>query len=112
RLITLSCAGGAYLNFMGNEFGHPEWIDFPREGNNWSYKHARRLWSIADNYELRFHWLKDFDRELIQLVRKHRLLEIPEIWKKWENKADQVLIYSRGDLLFVFNFSPNQSYND
>lgn len=112
RLITLSCAGGAYLNFMGNEFGHPEWIDFPREGNNWSYKHARRLWSIVDNYELRFHWLKDFDRELIRLVRKHRLLEIPEIWKKWENKADQVLIFSRGDLLFVFNFSPNQSYND
>lgn len=112
RLITLSCAGGAYLNFMGNEFGHPEWIDFPREGNNWSYKHARRLWSIADNYELRFHWLKDFDRELVGLVRKHRLLEIPEIWKKWESKADQVLMYSRGDLLFVFNFSPNQSYSD
>jgi 1,4-alpha-glucan branching enzyme len=112
RLITLTCAGGAYLNFMGNEFGHPEWIDFPREGNNWSYKHARRLWSISDNYDLRFHWLKDFDRELIHLVRSHKLLEYPEVWKKWESKSDQVLVYSRGDLLFVFNFSASQSYSD
>jgi 1,4-alpha-glucan branching enzyme len=112
RLITASCAGGAYLNFMGNEFGHPEWIDFPREGNGWSYQHARRLWSISDDYELKFHWLKDFDRDMISLLRENRLLEIPEIWKVWENKADQVLAYTRGDFLFVFNFSPDCSYTD
>ncbi|MCF8360364.1 MAG: alpha amylase C-terminal domain-containing protein [Prolixibacteraceae bacterium] len=112
RLVTASCAGGAYLNFMGNEFGHPEWIDFPREGNGWSYKHARRLWDIADDPELRFHWLKDFDRDMIKLIRENNLLAIPEIWKWWENKADQVLIYNRGDLVFVFNFSPHTSYTD
>ncbi|MGF7139537.1 alpha amylase C-terminal domain-containing protein [Roseimarinus sediminis] len=112
RLLTASCAGGAYLNFMGNEFGHPEWIDFPREGNHWSYRHARRLWSLADNYELRFHWLKDFDQEMIALIKKHELLTIPEIWKLWENKADQVLAYQRGSLLFVFNFNAHTSFTD
>jgi 1,4-alpha-glucan branching enzyme len=112
RLVTASCAGGAYLNFMGNEFGHPEWIDFPREGNNWSYQQARRLWSISDNYELRYHWLKDFDREMINILKENRLLNIPEIYKVWENKPDQVLAYSRGNLFFVFNFSPYTSYTD
>lgn len=112
RLITASCAGGAYLNFMGNEFGHPEWIDFPREGNGWSYKHARRIWSIADNHELKFHWLSDFDRDMIALIREKHLLSIPEIWKIWENKDDQVLVYTRGDLLFAFNFNPFKSFVD
>ncbi len=112
RLLTASCAGGAYLNFMGNEFGHPEWIDFPREGNGWSYKHARRIWSISDDYELRFHWLKDFDKDMIRLIKETNLLSIPEVWKIWENKGDQVIVYSRGNLLFVFNFSPTQSYTD
>lgn len=112
RLITASCAGGAYLNFMGNEFGHPEWIDFPREGNGWSHQHARRIWSISDNYELRYHWLKDFDRDMIQLLKEKDLLKKPEIWKVWENKADQVLAYTRGNLMFIFNFNPNKSFTD
>jgi 1,4-alpha-glucan branching enzyme len=112
RLITASCAGGAYLNFMGNEFGHPEWIDFPREGNNWSYRHARRIWSVADNQDLRYHWLSDFDREMIGMIRKNNLLQIPEIWKVWENSADQVLAYTRGNLFFVFNFNPSQSFTN
>jgi 1,4-alpha-glucan branching enzyme len=112
RLITASCAGGSYLNFMGNEFGHPEWIDFPREGNNWSYKHARRLWSLADNNDLKYHWLKDFDREMIQLIRTNNLLAIPEVYKIWENKADQVLVYKRGGYMFIFNFNPTQSFTD
>ncbi|HKM92144.1 MAG TPA: alpha amylase C-terminal domain-containing protein [Prolixibacteraceae bacterium] len=112
RLITASCAGGSYLNFMGNEFGHPEWIDFPREGNDWSYRQARRLWSISDNVDLRYHWLKDFDRQMVKLLRDHQLLSIPEIWKIWDNNTDQVLVYTRGDLLFVFNFNPSVSFTD
>jgi 1,4-alpha-glucan branching enzyme len=64
RLITFATNGGGYLNFMGNEFGHPEWIDFPREGNNWSYKYARRQWNLVDNTNLKYHWLADFDREM------------------------------------------------
>jgi 1,4-alpha-glucan branching enzyme len=112
RLATLTCAGGAYLNFMGNEFGHPEWIDFPRAGNNWSFKHARRLWSIADNEELRYHWLGDFDREMIRLVRENNLLQIPEVQWIHDNKDDKVLVYKRGNFLFVFNFNPVQSFPD
>ena len=110
RLATLSCAGGAYLNFMGNEFGHPEWIDFPREGNNWSYQHARRIWSISENPELRFHWLLDFDRDMINLAKNERLLEEPYIQWITDNPSDQVLVFARKDLLFIFNFNPSASF--
>lgn len=112
RLATLSCAGGAYLNFMGNEFGHPEWIDFPREGNNWSYAHARRQWSLEDNKDLKYCWLSDFDREMITLVRKSKLIDIPEVNWVHDHKEHQILVYSRGKYLFVFNFNPNQSFAD
>jgi 1,4-alpha-glucan branching enzyme len=112
RLATLSCAGGAYLNFMGNEFGHPEWIDFPREGNNWSYAHARRLWSIADNKELRFHLLSDFDREMIQFAKASGLIETPQVNWVYDHKGNEILVYSRGKYLFVFNFNPFQSFPD
>ena len=110
RLATLACAGGAYLNFMGNEFGHPEWIDFPREGNGWSYEHARRIWSIAENPELRFHWLLDFDRDMINLVKKEKLLDEPYVQWVTDNQADQVLAFRRKDFLFIFNFNPYKSF--
>jgi len=112
RLITATTAGGAYLNFMGNEFGHPEWIDFPREGNGWSYKHARRIWSIAEDPDLKFHWLYDFDKEMIRFINDHKLLTIPSVDFVMENKPDKVLAYHRGLFLFVFNFNPNQSFTD
>ncbi|MBW8326073.1 MAG: alpha amylase C-terminal domain-containing protein [Prolixibacteraceae bacterium] len=112
RLATLSCAGGAYLNFMGNEFGHPEWIDFPREGNNWSYAHARRLWSLEDNKDLKYCWLSDFDRKMITLIKKEKIIEIPEVNWVYDHKENQILAFSRGDFLFVFNFNPTQSFAD
>jgi 1,4-alpha-glucan branching enzyme len=110
RLATIACAGGAYLNFMGNEFGHPEWIDFPREGNGWSYQHARRIWSIAENPELRFHWLLDFDRDMINLVKNEELLNEPYIQWITDSPSDQVLAFRRKELLFIFNFNPSQSF--
>ena len=110
RLATIACAGGAYLNFMGNEFGHPEWIDFPREGNGWSYEHARRIWSISENPELRFHWLLDFDRDMINLVKKEKLLDEPYVQWVTDNQPDQVLAFRRKDLLFIFNFNPSNSF--
>jgi 1,4-alpha-glucan branching enzyme len=112
RLATVSCAGGAYLNFMGNEFGHPEWIDFPREGNNWSHAHARRLWSLPDNPDLKYGWLSDFDREMITLIKRAKLIEVPEVNWVFDRKDNQILVYSRGKHLFVFNFNPVQSFAD
>ena len=112
RLITYSTSGGGYLNFMGNEFGHPEWIDFPREGNNWSYKYARRQWNLVDNPDLRFHYLSDFDRDMIALHAKYGILNQPWCNKLLDNQGDQVLVYERGPLLFVFNFNPGRSYTD
>jgi len=112
RLATASTAGGAYLNFMGNEFGHPEWIDFPREGNGWSYKHARRIWSIAEDPELKFHWLYDFDKEMVNFINENKLLTIPSVDLVLENKPDKVLVFHRGLFLFLFNFNPTQSFTD
>ena len=112
RLATASTAGGAYLNFMGNEFGHPEWIDFPREGNGWSYKHARRIWSISEDPELKFHWLYDFDKEMVNFINNNKLLTIPSVDLVLENKPDKVLAFHRGLFLFVFNFNPTQSFTD
>ncbi|MDF1546256.1 MAG: alpha amylase C-terminal domain-containing protein, partial [Bacteroidales bacterium] len=112
RLITASTGGGAYLNFMGNEFGHPEWIDFPREGNNWSYKYARRQWSLAKNEMLRYQALDTFDKAMVKLIKSENCYDDKYCHLNWENNAQQVLAYSRGALLFVYNFSPNQAYTD
>ena len=112
RLLTASTINGGYLNFMGNEFGHPEWIDFPREGNGWSYKYARRQWNLVDNHELCYHYLGDFDESMIKLIRSIRNFQKTPVVEVWHNDGDQILAFSRGDLLFVFNFSPNKSYTD
>lgn len=110
RLVTASTINGGYLNFMGNEFGHPEWIDFPREGNGWSHKYARRQWNLVDNKELCYHYLGDFDRDMVKLLRSLPDVRKYPVQEVWHNDGDQVLAYSRGPLLFVFNFSPTRSY--
>ena len=110
RLVTLGTINGGYLNFMGNEFGHPEWIDFPREGNGWSYKYARRQWNLVDNKDLCFHYLGDFDAAMLKVIKKHRGFEKQAFVEIWHNDGDQVFAFRRGDLLFFFNFSPCNSY--
>jgi len=112
RLLTASTINGGYLNFMGNEFGHPEWIDFPREGNGWSHKYARRQWNLVDNKELCYHYLGDFDMAMIHLIGGSRNIQKTKVQEVWHNDGDQVLAYTRGDLLFVFNFSPDRSFAD
>jgi len=109
RLLTASLAGEGYLNFMGNEFGHPEWIDFPREGNGWSYHYCRRQWSLAEDKLLRYHQLEDFDAAMIKLLRGGRLLGKKPV-NRWMHKDDKVLIYSMGDTVFAFNFHPTKSF--
>ncbi|KPK88075.1 MAG: 1,4-alpha-glucan branching protein [Bacteroides sp. SM23_62_1] len=112
RLITIATSGGGYLNFMGNEFGHPEWIDFPREGNNWSYHYARRQWNLIDHPDLRYKFLGAFDREMISLITKENILH--EQWPRLitANQGDQVLFFERGLLIFAFNFNPQKSFTD
>lgn len=111
RLITIACAGNGYLNFMGNEFGHPEWIDFPRKGNNWSFQYARRQWPLVDEKLLRYHALNKFDHDMIALVKKEKIFDYePEPIVR--NNEDQVLLFKRGKLFFLFNFSPVNSYTD
>ena len=112
RLVTLASINGAYLNFMGNEFGHPEWIDFPREGNGWSYKYARRQWDLVDRKELKYHYLNDFDNAMIALVKKVKNFQKLAVEKLWEKDDDQVLAFKRGDYAFVFNFNPYKSFSD
>lgn len=112
RLVTATTINGGYLNFMGNEFGHPEWIDFPREGNNWSHQYARRQWHLADDRNLKYHWLGDFDKAMIRLIRSIPDFQSASLVKIWDNDEDNILAYMRDELLFVFNFHPQRSYSD
>ena len=112
RLMTLATINGGYLNFMGNEFGHPEWIDFPREGNGWSHKYARRQWSLVDNPSYNYTLLGQFDKEMVELIGDVRNFQNRPVQEIWHNDGDQILAFSRKDLIFVFNFSPNRSFTD
>ena len=112
RLVTASTMQGGYLNFMGNEWGHPEWIDFPREGNGWSYKYARRQWNLVDNKELCYHWLGDFDQKMIEVMKSQKNFNLTPVQEIWVHEGDQIMAFMRGDLLFVFNFSPTRSFTD
>lgn len=112
RLLTASTINGGYLNFMGNEFGHPEWIDFPREGNGWSYKYARRQWNLVDNKDLCYHYLGDFDRDMLATLKSVRFIDTSDVQELWHNDGDQVLAYMRRNLIFVFNFNPVKSFTD
>ena len=112
RMVTASTINGGYLNFIGNEFGHPEWIDFPREGNGWSHKYARRQWSLVDRQDLKYRFLNAFDNDMVHLIAGIKKFEALPVEKRWEKDDDQVLAYSRGKYLFVFNFSPNRSLSD
>jgi len=111
RLATLATAGDGYLNFMGNEFGHPEWIDFPRVGNGWSFFYARRQWNLVDDKKLRYSALNEFDKAMIHLVKQENILSY-YTYSIVQNIPDQVLIFKRGSLIFIFNFNPFVSFTD
>ncbi|NLT02675.1 MAG: 1,4-alpha-glucan-branching enzyme [Bacteroidales bacterium] len=110
RLLTASTLNGGYLNFMGNEFGHPEWVDFPREGNGWSYKYARRQWSLAENPNLKYKQLMDFDQSMINMLKSNKASMASGPVQRCINDGDQVLAFQRGDLLFVINLHPYKSF--
>lgn len=111
RLATIAAAANGYLNFMGNEFGHPEWIDFPREGNNWSHSHARRQWSLATNESLRYQYLYRFDNQMIHLIKEAKVFDtLPQLLKA--DEAALILAFERNGLIFIFNFHPTQSLTD
>jgi 1,4-alpha-glucan branching enzyme len=110
RFITISLGSEGYLNFMGNEFGHPEWIDFPREGNNWSFQHCRRQWSLPDNPDLRYAYLNRFDQVMLRFMQEEALMGggIPRIL--WLDQDRKIIAYRKKDFVFIFNFHPTQSY--
>ena len=110
RLITASLGGEGYLNFMGNEFGHPEWIDFPREGNGFSYHYCRRQWSLVDNDNLRYRELNDFDKAMVKLLKQGELLNC-QAENTWLHEDDKIIIYQKGDYVFCFNFNPSKSFD-
>ena len=112
RLITAAAGGNGYLNFMGNEFGHPEWIDFPREGNGWDYKYCRRQWSLPENGYLKYGQLNLFDHDMIRTFRKVDLLGDGTAHLKFIRQDDHVIAFERAGLVFVFNFDPVRSHMD
>ena len=119
RLVTASTINGGYLNFMGNEFGHPEWIDFPRDGNGWSYKYARRQWDLVDNPNFYYSDLNRFDAAMIHLLEEKMQKvtdengeHLPWVYNLWDKESDQVVAYRRGNLIFVFNWNGQKSFPD
>jgi len=110
RLATLTTAGHGYLNFMGNEFGHPEWIDFPREGNQWSHRYARRQWHLVDNPDLHYAHLGVFDRDMIRMAGKKGIPGGEAAYRLHADEGDKVIAFLRGELVFVFNFHPGRSF--
>lgn len=104
RLFTICLGGNAWLNFMGNEFGHPEWIDFPRKDNDWSYKHARRQWSLVDDENLKFHFMSDFDKEMLMFVKENDIMNSEPAWLMDADEENKTVVFERNDLMFVFNW--------
>lgn len=112
RLITHGLGGEGYLNFEGNEFGHPEWLDFPREGNNNSFWYARRQFNLVDDDHLRYKFLNEFDRKMQWTEEKHGWLHSPQAYVSLKNETDKVIVFERAGLLWIFNFHPTQSFVD
>ena len=110
RLLTMPLGGEGYLTLMGNEFGHPEWIDFPREGNGWSYHYCRRQWSLADNPDLKYKYLNAFEKDMVALAKKHRVIGGQDKQLLVHN-GDNVVAYKKGGATFIFNFDPSRSYD-
>ena len=104
RFFTITLGGDAWLNFMGNEFGHPEWIDFPRDGNGWSYKYAKRQWSLADNECLKYQWLGDFDKAMLDFVKKTKVMQSAPAWLLNVDEDNKTIVFERNNLIFVFNW--------
>jgi 1,4-alpha-glucan branching enzyme len=109
RLFTIALGGEGYLNFMGNEFGHPEWIDFPRQGNNWSYKYARRQWSLADSKNLKYQYLLHFDSAMINCMKENHTLSALHAKQLNMDEVNKVIIFERNNMIFIFNFSISNS---
>lgn len=112
RMFTIALGGEAYLTFFGNEFGHPEWIDFPREGNNWSYKYARRQWSLVDNKQLKYHYFSDFDKEMLKVIGEGGVLSSGFANQLNMDGQNKVIVFERNNLIFVFNFHTYRSIFD
>ena len=112
RLITHGLGGEGYLNFEGNEFGHPEWLDFPRAGNNNSFWYARRQFNLTDDHLLRYRFLNEFDSGMQHTEQKYGWLHSSQAYISLKNEADKVIVFERAGLLWIFNFHPTKSYPD
>eukprot|EP00794_Sanderia_malayensis_P016943 gene16943-18650_t len=112
RLLTMGLGGEGYLNFMGNEFGHPEWLDFPRPGNGDSYHHARRQWHLVHDSVLRYRFLNEFDKDMQHLDNKYKWLSSPQAYVSSKHEGDKIIAFERANLLWIFNFHPNKSFTD
>src|SRR6202022_1312981 len=109
RLLTIALGGEGYLNFIGNEFGHPEWVDFPRAGNNWSYHYASRKWSLVDRKDLKYQYLANWDKAMIKTIKENNVLAATGANQIKMDSQNKVIIFERGNLIFIFNFSIGNS---
>ena len=112
RLFTIATAGSGYLNFMGNEFGHPEWVDFPSQRNDFSFQYARRQWSLKYDPDLYFSCLFEFDKKMIAFVKEQDLFSCSDVTLLFVHEDDKIIAFERNQIIFVFNFHPQTSFSD
>ena len=112
RFLTCATAPNGYLNFIGNEFGHPEWVDFPREGNNWSYHYARRQWSLVKSPDYKYEWLANFDRAMTFHINTYHIHTSGPAESLWLDNDRKLVIFARGGMLYAFNLHPSWSQED
>ena len=112
RLLTHGLGGEGYLNFEGNEFGHPEWLDFPRAGNDNSFWYARRQLNLTEDENLRYQYLNNFDRFMNQCEKKYGWLHAPQAYISLKHDGDKIIVFERAGLVFIFNFNTSQSFSD
>jgi 1,4-alpha-glucan branching enzyme len=113
RLLTFGLGGEAYLNLMGNEFGHPEWIDVPREGNGHSYHHCRRRFDLPEEENLKYKFFREFDKAMLQLEKEVQFMNSGDSgYIVLKHQEDKLIIFERGKMLFVFNFHPTQDFHN
>ncbi|CAI4211611.1 unnamed protein product [Parascedosporium putredinis] len=94
RLLTHGLGGEGYLNFEGNEFGHPEWLDF--------LARVTRTRSVSQRI-----------RSVDELVRgEARMATRPQAYISLKHEGDKVIVFERGKALFIFNFNSTESFAD
>lgn len=97
KVITMVLGGEGYLNFIGNEFNHPEWVEFPSKENEWSFERCRRYWDlISKDHGSYYIFLLNFEKKILKIVS-----ELSFGGRHWLDLLERVPNEENSNLLIV-----------